>query len=275
MENKQGQETVHLQRPGGRGLRRARTLRAVFALMLREMSTTYGRSPGGYLWAVAEPVLALAALSAVFSLALQSPPLGESFALFYATGYLPFMLFNDVANKSATSLNYSRPLLQYPAVTFSDVLFARALLQVLTHVLIAYLMFFGLVAGAGAELHPDYLRLAQSYVLGALLGLGTGAFNCYLMTAFPAWERVWQIITRPLFLISGLFLPFSAMPQQAQDILWWNPLIHVVGFLRQGIYPHYEGAYLSALYPMTLALALLALGLLLLWRSHARLIEGM
>ena len=249
--------------------------RVVFALMLREMSTAYGRSPGGYLWAVAEPVLALAALSAVFSLALRNPPLGDSFALFYATGYLPFMLFNDVANKAATSLNYSRPLLQYPAVTFADVLLARGLLHLLTHVLIAYLMFFGLVLLAGADIRPDVLRMAQSYAIGAPLGLGVGTFNCYLMTAFPAWERVWQIITRPLFLVSGIFLPFGAMPDLAQDILWWNPLIHVVGFLRQGVYGHYEGAYLSALYPLLVALGLMALGLLLLWRNHARLIEGM
>ncbi|MEL6475009.1 MAG: sugar ABC transporter permease, partial [Pseudomonadota bacterium] len=32
--------------------RRFASLRSIIALMLREMATSYGRSPGGYLWAV-------------------------------------------------------------------------------------------------------------------------------------------------------------------------------------------------------------------------------
>ncbi len=255
--------------------RKFKTPRTIFALILREMSTTYGRSPGGYAWAILEPSLALAALSAIFSIAIRTPPLGDSFALFYATGYLPFMLFNDVANKAATALNYSRPLLQYPAVTFIDVLLARGLLHLVTHILIAYFMFFGISLVLELKLNPNYLMIALSYSLGALLGIGTGSFNCYIMMSFPVWERIWQILTRPLIFVSGLFLPYEAMPELAQDILWWNPLIHIVGFLRIGIYDFYEGSYLSIFYPLLLALCLLTFGLLLLWRNHNRLMEGL
>lgn len=95
------------------------------------------------------------------------------------------------------------------------------------------------------------------------------------MMSFPVWERIWQILTRPLIFVSGLFLPYEAMPELAQDILWWNPLIHIVGFLRVGIYDFYEGSYLSVLYPLLLALGLLTFGLLLLWRNHNRLMEGL
>lgn len=254
--------------------RRYRTARTVFALMLREMSTTYGRSPGGYLWAILEPSLAVALLSAIFSLAVRNPPVGESFALFYATGYLPFMLFNDVANKSATALNYSRPLMNYPAVTFLDALLARALLHLLTHVLIAYILFYGLALFLDAEIQPDYTMIALGYALGALVGMGVGSFNCFLMMSFPVWERIWQILTRPLIFVSGLFLPYDSLPPLAQDILWWNPLIHIVGFLRKGIYGFYEGAYLSVIFPLLFAGCTMFIGLLLLWRHHTRLLEG-
>jgi hypothetical protein len=49
------------------------SFRTITALILREMATTYGRSPGGYLWAVLEPVAGVALLSLVFSLALRNP----------------------------------------------------------------------------------------------------------------------------------------------------------------------------------------------------------
>ena len=35
---------------------RFRMVRTVIALMLREMSTTYGRTPGGYVWALMQPL---------------------------------------------------------------------------------------------------------------------------------------------------------------------------------------------------------------------------
>lgn len=259
----------------GMRARKFRTGRTIFALLMREMSTSYGRSPGGYAWAILEPALALAVLSTVFSFVLNSPAIGDSFPLFYATGYLPFMLFNDVANKTATALNHSRPLLKYPAVTFVDALLARGLLHLLTHTLVGYIVFFGMAILLDLRISPDYTQIAIAYLIGGLLGFGIGCFNCYLMMSFPVWERVWQILTRPLIFISGMFLPYDMMPKFAQDILWWNPLIHVVGFLRKGIYaPGYTGDYLSATFPIVTALALMALGLLLLWRNHQNLLEG-
>ncbi|RPE62827.1 capsular polysaccharide transport system permease protein [Pacificibacter maritimus] len=259
----------------GMRARKFRTGRTMFALMMREMSTSYGRSPGGYAWAILEPVLALAVLSTIFSFVMRSPAIGDSFPLFYATGYLPFMLFNDVANKTSTALNHSRPLLRYPAVTFIDALMARALLHLLTHTLVAYIVFFGIAIVLDLQISPDYTQIAISYLMGGLLGFGVGCFNCYVMMSFPVWERMWQILTRPLIFISGLFFPYETMPQFAQDILWWNPLIHVVGFLRKGIYaPGYTGDYLSLIFPILTALILLGLGLLLLWRNHQSLLEG-
>ena len=77
-----------------------RFVRTILALILREMSTTYGRSAGGYIWAVLEPAAGIALLAFAFSLALRAPSLGTNFALFYATGYLPFMLYFYSAKKS-------------------------------------------------------------------------------------------------------------------------------------------------------------------------------
>src|SRR5690606_17476223 len=110
--------------------------RSVFALMLREMSTTYGRSPGGYLWAVGDPVAGVLLLSIVFSLAFRSPPLGTNFPLFYATGFLPFMAYTELTMKIGQAIRYSRPLLTYPTVTFVDALLSRLLLNLLTNVVI-------------------------------------------------------------------------------------------------------------------------------------------
>ncbi|MFC3119946.1 hypothetical protein ACFOHS_22885 [Jhaorihella thermophila] len=70
------------------------------------MSTTYGRSAAGYLWAIIEPVAALALLSIAFALFLRHPSLGTNFPLFYASGYLVFNLYMNVGNKVAQAVSF-------------------------------------------------------------------------------------------------------------------------------------------------------------------------
>ena len=111
--------------------------RVILALMLREMSTRYGRTPGGYIWALLEPLGGVLILAIGFSLLVRSPPLGTSFILFYATGMMPFDLFQKVSNATAKSLRFSRPLLAYPAVSWIDTLLARFLLNTLTSMTIS------------------------------------------------------------------------------------------------------------------------------------------
>ncbi|MEN8834373.1 ABC transporter permease, partial [Pacificibacter sp.] len=260
----------------GMRARKFKTARTMFALMLREMSATYGSSPGGYLWVVLEPALALAMLSYVFSFFLKTPPFGDSFPLFYATGYLPFVLFIDISNKTATSLKFSRQLLQYPAVTFVDAMIARGFLHFLTHLSTSYIVFIGMVVILKLNLTPDYVAVAKGFFIGGVSAFGLGCLNCYVMMTFVAWERIWQILTRPLLFVSGVLIPFDSMPLFAQDILWWNPIVHVVGYLRKGMYaPMYEGDYLSVLYPVFFGLLLMAFGLLFLLRNNQKLLEGL
>ena len=259
--------------PPARPSRRWRMPRTVMALILREMATTYGRSPGGYLWAVLEPVLALAMLTVIFALVLKSPSLGNSFPLFYASGYLPFVLFNDVANTMARSIRFSRPLLNYPAVTFIDALLARFILTTLTHLLIGALILTGILTLMDTHTLLDIPRVLEGVALAAVLGLGVGVVNCYLMTAFPIWETAWAIATRPLFLMSGIFYIYEDLPWLAQDVLWWNPLMHITGLTRTGIYSTYEADYTDPRYVLVVAGVLLITGLLLLYRYNRDLME--
>ncbi|MBC7137984.1 MAG: ABC transporter permease [Defluviimonas sp.] len=256
-----------------RKIRRGKTARSVTALMLREMETTFGRSPGGYLWAVAEPVAAIALLSVAFGLALRAPALGSSFALFYATGYLPFTMTLDTANKVANAIRFSRPLLTYPAVTFVDALLARFVLNLLTHALVFCLVIGGIVMLLGARVTPDLPLVLSSMAMAAVLGLGVGTLNCLLFNIWPLWERIWQIVTRPLFLVSGIFFLPEDIPLPWSTWLALNPVVHVVAEMRRGLYAGYEAPGLSHVYVYGLGLGCLAFGLALLGRQHRRILE--
>ena len=248
--------------------RRFATLRTISALMLREMVTTYGRSPGGYLWAVLEPVAAIALLSFAFSLAFRAPSLGNSFALFYATGYLVYMLFHDVANKTAAAVRFSQSLLTFSAVTWLDAVLARFLLNLLTHLMVIMLVLGIMLAVLDARAAPEMAQVVNALAMAGALALGVGLVNCFLFMAFPAWERVWMVVTRPLFIVSGVFFLFEDLPGWVQGFLWFNPLFHVTGEMRDGLFPAYSPAYVSSAFVYGVALALALIGLMLMSR-HA------
>jgi capsular polysaccharide transport system permease protein len=255
-----------------RPARRFASLRTIVAMMLREMVTTYGRSPGGYLWAILEPVAAITLLSIAFSLAFAQPSLGNSFPLFYATAYLPYMLFHDVGNKVAASLTFSKPLMAYPAVTYVDALLARFILNTLTHIMIFALVMTTIVMTLDTQAVVDLPGVLNALAMAAALALGIGTLNCYLMLAFPAWERLWLILTRPLFILSGVFFLLEDVPPEFQTILWFNPLYHVTGAMRDAFYATYDATYVSPVYVYAVAAVTMVFGLMALRNSHSELL---
>ena len=247
--------------------RRFASLRAIGALILREVSTSYGRS-GGYIWAIAEPVGGIVLLTLIFSAGFRTPPLGTNFAIFYATGIVPFFIYMDISGKVAGAIDYSKSLLAYPAVTFMDALVARVLVNMLTQALVAYLIFTVIYFTQETRTAPEIEGIMTSLAMLLVVAIGVGAVNCFLFSAFPWWRHVWAIVTRPMFLLSGIFFIYDDIPQPYQDWLWFNPLIHVVGQMRRSFYPSYDGDYVSPIYVFALGLGLILVGLVLLLRFH-------
>ena len=245
-----------------------RGLRVLFALIVREMSTKFGRSWGGYVWAIAEPLGGILLLSVVFGLALRSPPLGTSFMLFYASGYIPYSAYRNVSSDVTAAIRSNRGLLSYPVVTMLDAVFAKFLLSTLTMLVVMVILYGGVLATIAQPVRIDFGTVALAFFLSALLGLSIGTLNCVLFTFFPTWRSIWKILTRPLFIGSGVLFLYEAVPPGMQEILWFNPLAHVIGLMRAGIFGGYHPYYISIPYVVGFSLTLFVTGAYLL-RRHA------
>lgn len=250
--------------------RRFRTPRTIAALMLREMQTSYGRTAGGYAWALLEPVGGIALLSWIVAIGfrIREPSLGTVFPLFMATGMVLLTMFNGISRKVANALTFSKPLLFYPGVAFTDALIARFALWFLTQLLVLYIILGGIFLIYDVPLLLDVGAMVAAVALTALLALGVGVLNCFLFNMLPIWANVWGILTTPLFLISTIFYVYEDIPRGYQDIAWWNPLIHVVGLMRRGVYSTYDATWASPFYVACVGSATLLLGLVLLHRFH-------
>ena len=250
--------------PAARPNLRFRALRTITALVLREMITSYGRSPGGYIWAILQPVGVIFMLTVAFSLILRSPSLGTSFILFYATGILPMRMFQEVSGAVSGAVQFNRALLGYPRVTYIDTLIARALLTLLTQLMVSSIVLAGVYIFEDVNSTIDFVPVIGAYVLVFLMGFGIGSLNCFLMGFFPVWKTIWGIVTRPLMLLSAVIYIYEDLPRNAQDLLWYNPLAHIMGMSRDGFFLTYNPHYISVPYVLAWALLPMFMGHLLL-----------
>lgn len=238
------------------------------ALILREMSTTYGRSPGGYVWAIAEPVAGIAVFTLVLSFIARTPPLGENFPMFFATGILTFSFYQSTSAKVGTAIRYSKPLLAYPSVSYVDAIFARLLLNALTNIVIFVLVMGGIIFAFDQHPTIDLVAIAKAFGMVLAFGFGVGLVNCFLMSMFSMWQFIWAVMNRPLFLISGIFFLVDPLPEKYRSLILYNPIAHMISQMRAGFYDTYDAVYVSQAYVYGVSFTLGALGMLLLYRYH-------
>jgi capsular polysaccharide transport system permease protein len=104
--------------------------------------------------------------------------------------------------------------------------------------------------------------------LGASLGLLLCAANVYNNVV----ERLLgPLLTRPLFWVSGVFFSVESLPTSAREVLAYNPLLHVIDLIRDGVFPGYEARHVNAWYPVAWVLVLAFLGLTLERAARRRL----
>lgn len=248
-------------------------LRVVFALVLRDMGTRFGKSSGGYFWAIAEPLGGILMLSLVFGMALRRPPMGESFMMFYASGVITFSMYSTVSGGVSSAINSNKSLLTYPVVTVLDAVLAKFLLNFLTVCVIAAVLFSSIILSLNVPVTLDFGAILLALFLAALLGLGVGSVNCVLIGFFPTWKNIWSVLSRPLYLLSGIFYIYETMPGALKTVLWYNPIVHLIALMRSGFYGFYHPHFISYSYVVAISMITFVIGAYLMRRHTSFLLE--
>jgi capsular polysaccharide transport system permease protein len=234
--------------------------RVIAALVLRETRTAFGDTQLGYLWAIVNPALSTLVLVLIFSSIGRSPAFGTSFALFFATGILPFQTYSKLSSSLMTAINASRGLLSYPLVNETDILISKYILIVLTYLMIIIVFFTMIIWGDDASTPVRVEQCATAFLVLSFLGLGAGTTNAVLFRLWPTWKQLESIISKPLFFLSGIFYVPSDFPTHIVKLLAWNPILHGIEWFREGYYGNYDSVVLSKSYLLTCTIILLLFG---------------
>jgi capsular polysaccharide transport system permease protein len=121
----------------------------------------------------------------------------------------------------------------------------------------------------------DPLTVVQAFFALWLLGLGYGLVSSVVSEILPELDRVLSFVMMPLYLISGVVFPLSALSQPYRDWVMLNPVAHGVEATRLGFAPFYHAVpELSMTYLFAWALGGVFIGLALHRRFAKRLVTA-
>jgi capsular polysaccharide transport system permease protein len=239
-------------------------IRVVATLILREARTRFGHSRLGYLWALAEPVGFILILSSLYSVFGRHANMGVNLFFWFFTGIIPYFLFNNLRTQAGQAVAANRAFLFVPLIKPMDTILARASLELLTSLMVFTVLMTLFYAVGLAELPVNPLDLFGAIATLFLFGFGFALVSNVMSSMLESWHHVMNILMRPQYLISGVFLDVEKFPSPLRDILLYNPIWHCIAWFRLGFFPDYSArADVDPVYALTCSVTLLLIGLLM------------
>ena len=254
-------------------LRRALRIqfRVLGALILREMSTRFGRDNLGYLWLFAEPLLLGSAIGLLHQVTGHGLPGGLHVLMFWVTGYVPFYMFRSVINRSPTTVLANQSLLYHRRITILDIMLSRNLLEggAVMGTMVIFLAAFGMALDLWPK-EPALVVLGMVAMLamshGAALILAAGAIYTDLI------DRVIHLVTYLTMPFTGAFFMVFWLPTDMQRDALMIPPVHCFEIIRRGLYGTQVPTTFSVGYVIAWIIGLNLTGLLLLRIARRRLV---
>jgi capsular polysaccharide transport system permease protein len=238
--------------------------RILVAIMLHNMKSRMGGNPFGFFFmGVGWPLSHILVLILINAGLGRAAPYGDSPALWYATGVVPFMAFQYMSRFIMLGIIMNRPLLSFPVVKIADILFAGAIVEMLNAglvVLIVSAIFWAL----GVDFMPlDVVQASLALLAMMLLGLAWGVVNAIIAAAFPFWITGFFLLQIILWPASGIIFVPDALPEAVQKPLSFFPPLQGVEWMRSAYYEGYGAAILDKSYLISFAIVTLFVGLAL------------
>jgi capsular polysaccharide transport system permease protein len=238
--------------------------RIIVALMLHDIRSRFGGSALGFFgMGVCWPLSHILLCILIYSAMGRAAPYGDSTALWFATGVVPYLGFQYISRYIVLGLVVNKSLLNLPVVKVTDILFAGAIIEVLNAGLVV-LILFAIFWTLGIDFMPrDVVQASLALLAMMFLGLGYGVINAIIAGTYQLWF-FFVVITQILLWASAgiLFVP-DAMPEIIRTPLSYLPTLQGVEWMRSAYYEGYGATMLDKTYLISFATAMLFFGLVL------------
>jgi ABC-type polysaccharide/polyol phosphate export permease len=236
--------------------------RVVYALLMREIMTRFGRHNLGFLWLFVEPMIFTLGVTALWTATRAIHGSDLPIVPFAISGYSSVLLWRNMPARCIDAVEPNRTLLYHRNVKVLDIYLSRLLLEIAgaTISFVALTLFF---SGIGwMDLPEDVLKVMFGWVLLTWFGASLAIFLGSLSEEFEVVEKLWHPTSYLLFPLSGAGFIVDALPNEAMELALYLPMVNGVEIIREGYFgthitAHYDIAY-TGIFNSLLSFAALA-----------------
>ncbi len=248
----------------------SRHFRIIGALLMREMTTRFGREGLGFLWVVGEPLLFCFGVLIMWSFIKPAYEHGVRLAPFVMTGYMSLILTRHMIGLLATALQANLGLMYHRQIAPMHIFVARILLELGGATAAFFIVYVVLLALGQVSLPHDYLLLYSGWLLLAWVSIGFSLILTGLAMRYELMERLIGLISYSLIPISGVFFMVAWLPAAYRDIYLLIPFVHGVEMIRAATFGEFVPTYYDPAYALFVGTIFNILGLLIISASRDR-----
>lgn len=242
----------------------SRQSRILGALLMREMTTRFGREGIGFLWLVAEPLAFCFGVMLLWTLTKPAYEHGIRVAPFVMTGYMSLILLRHQIGLSANALQANVGLLHHRSIAPLHIYISRNLLEIAGATVAFIIVYVVLMAVGQVGLPHDYLLLYSGWALLAWIGMGFALVLAGLAMRFEFMERLVPLIGYILIPVSGVFFMVAWLPARYQEPYLYVPFPHAVEMIRAAIFGEFVETHYHPLYALAIGTLFNIIGMLLI-----------
>jgi ABC-type polysaccharide/polyol phosphate export permease len=235
--------------------------RVIYALLMREILTRFGRHNIGFLWLFVEPMLFTLGVTALWTATQSVHGSDLPIVAFAITGYSSVLLWRNMPGRCIASVGPNLALMYHRNVKVIDILLARLLLEG-SGASISFVVLTIFFSSIGWMDPPeDVLKVAFGWFMLAWFGVSLAMWLGALSEEYEIVEKLWHPFAYLLFPLSGAAFLVDVLPKQAQEIVLYLPMVHGCEYVRDGFFgsritPHHDMTYMALVNVMLSLLAL-------------------
>ncbi len=200
----------------------------LFQLVRRDFQQRFVGSAIGWIWGLIQPLVLLLSWWFVFGVCLgETGPEGVPYALFIFAGMLPWLLFSDTVQRSASSLLDQSSLITKTVFPAEIIPLSVFLSSLVSHGLAVSLM-VAAYAIARNQISIFLVLLPVYTFLIGLLAVGLGWIVASLHVFLRDTAQVLSVLLTFWFWFTPIFFTEQTFPKPLQPLLRFNPMFFAV-----------------------------------------------
>lgn len=209
----------------------------LLSLLQRELRNRYAGTAGGLVWAMLHPMLMLGIYAVVFQWVFQvrlpNAPAGQPYLLLVALALWPWLAFSEALLRGSMAVQQHAALVKKVAFPNELLVYSSVCASLVLHAA-GYLIVLLLLTLWG--LHVDWTAWPVWLWAWGVLGLAALGLALILGSLQVFLRDVEQLLGQFLtlfFYATPIIYPMALVPPALQQVMWGNPLAHVLEAVRQ------------------------------------------